>query len=244
MSGWSPGDDLSELLDDLTSSGPGAGDGNEQAGAGDAPESAAVGEAADGGPIAVPAGLRRRGGGTGHGGSSQGLTLVAEELAGAEPAVVGAVTVESGSAQRAPTRPDALRRGREAGRPGGETVATTVRLPVGVVEAMTLRRLSAAAEGGRFVINTFVNDAAAALPTNAGALAKELDRYRDRLNLGLTRRDPGYTPTRLVALRLSAAVDAALDRAVLELYRRDGTKVDRQSLIAVAILRSMGPGDG
>jgi hypothetical protein len=232
MNGWNPDDDLADLLSDL----------------------------GEGPPITVPDDLLRArasvppepGDGPVAGGELDGdhrrgahhNGTGSDKAADPDPGVGEPKDFDADTAAAA--APPPAREPRPSTRPAGgaakaaDVVVTSAKLPEGLVEALTMRRLTAAADGGRFAINEFINEAVAKLPTHPGALAKELARYRDRLNVGLTRRDPGHKPTKVLSLRLTPEVDAALDRAVLELYRRDGTVVERQSLVGVAILRALG----
>lgn len=117
--------------------------------------------------------------------------------------------------------------------------STSAHLPAGLVDALMLRRLSEQAAGRRFVLSDWVDAAIMSLPTTAKALLRELDRYGSELNIGLVARDDGWKATRLLSLRLSAAADQHLDRAVLELFRGDRNRVTRQDLIGVAIVRAL-----
>jgi hypothetical protein len=130
------------------------------------------------------------------------------------------------------------RRGRPA-RGDGPRRTTTAQVPAGLAEALTRRKLSEAAEGRKFVINDFICDQITSLPTGGTGVARELERWGDHINLGVVARDPGWKPTQVIAVRLTAAADRALDRAVFDLYTKDANRVDRQDLIAVAIVRGL-----
>jgi hypothetical protein len=131
---------------------------------------------------------------------------------------------------------EAPRRGR--GRPARSAPArlTSAQIPAPLVEALTLRRLGEAAAGRRFVVAEWVNSQILALPTSAGGLARLLDTHAARINLDRAPRTDGWTPTRLLSLRLTGEADQHLNRLVLVLYQRDMRMVERQTLVALALV--------
>ena len=120
----------------------------------------------------------------------------------------------------------------------GPRRSTTAYVPEGLVRELKLRRLAAAADGQRLHVNDWVNAAVTDLPTSAAALDRALADHADDLNVGVVARDPDWKPTQKLQLRLHRDANVGLDRAVHELFRRDGSIVDRQDLIALAIVRS------
>jgi hypothetical protein len=99
--------------------------------------------------------------------------------------------------------------------------------------------MAEASRGRRFVLNEWVMEAIGELPAGAPALIRLIDEHFESLNIGIVARDPGWKSTAALPLRVSAEADRALDTARYELYRRDGTKIDRQDLIGVAILNRL-----
>jgi hypothetical protein len=143
--------------------------------------------------------------------------------------------VGGGKLAVAPVEPRARKRGRPA-RASGPARGSTAALPAEIVETLRLHRMAEAAKGRRFVLNEWVMEAICNLPGSVAALSRLIDEHYDALNIGVVARDPGWKPTAALPLRVSAAADLVLDTARYELYRRDGTRIDRQDLIGVAIL--------
>lgn len=127
------------------------------------------------------------------------------------------------------------------GRPGRteQSRGTSAQVPVPLADALTLRRLSETAVGRRFVVNDWLNDQILALPTPINHLLKALGEHADAINLGRAARTEGWTPTKLVAMRLTERADQHLSRLVLTFFQSEGRQIDRQTLISLAISRGL-----
>ena len=110
-------------------------------------------------------------------------------------------------------------------------------VPAPIVRELRHRIALARIEGRRLVFEAVVAEAIEALPTMASAVAAELGQHEAALNIGKRLGDIDHVPAEKVSARLTESARRRVEELVAHLEFEHNTRIDRQDLWALALIR-------